>query len=53
MTSVASARVNWKARDVRGVTTATRTHVNTTVCVQMGTLVQSVLATDMMVRAKL
>ena len=53
MTSVASARVNWKARDVSGVTTVTRTHVNTTVSVQMGILVQSVLATDMMVRAKL
>ena len=50
MTSVASVRVNWKARDVSGGTTATRTHANTTVCVQTAILVQSVLVTDMMVR---
>ena len=50
MTSVASVRVNWKARDVSGDTTATRTHANTMACVQTAILVQSVLATDMMVR---
>ena len=53
MTSVASVRVNGKARDASGGTTATRTHVNTMVFVQTEILVPSVLATDMMVRAKL